>query len=187
MDEFEISRIIYDYIKEICHYSQMQVFSTSSYQKKYFQRQIDDTAGELINLFLMNRSYTAGELKKQRAAEPAAAGQQFVRQPLQRSPELQQNQQSQEQGLNQVPAGQPAEQELQGITREELAYYDGMNGRPAYVAINGIVYDMSDAARWAGGIHFGLHAGQDLSEAFMGCHRGMTELLEQYPRAGILL
>ncbi len=50
MDEFELRRMIYDYIKEICHFSQMQVFSTSSYQKNYFQLQIDEAISGLINM-----------------------------------------------------------------------------------------------------------------------------------------
>lgn len=57
MDEFELRRMIYDYIKEICHFSQMQVFSTSSYQKNYFQLQIDETIGGLINMvFTYNKA-----------------------------------------------------------------------------------------------------------------------------------
>ena len=56
MDEFEIRRIILDYIKEICHYSQLQVFATSIYQKNYFQLQIDDGIDGLINFFM---SYSA--------------------------------------------------------------------------------------------------------------------------------
>jgi hypothetical protein len=52
VDEFELKRIIYDYIKEICHYSQMQVFATSSYQKNYFQLQIEEAINGLINLIM---------------------------------------------------------------------------------------------------------------------------------------
>ncbi len=51
MDEFEMKRRIYSYIKEICHYSQMQVFATSYYQKNYFQMQIDDATTAMINLY----------------------------------------------------------------------------------------------------------------------------------------
>jgi len=56
------------------------------------------------------------------------------------------------------------------FTLEELAIYDGANGRDAYVAVDGIVYDVSKEATWGGGTHFGLYAGKDLSSQFMGCH-----------------
>ena len=56
MDEVEIRGIIYGYINEICHYSQMQIFATSYYQKNYFQMQIDDTVSNLINLYLEQRT-----------------------------------------------------------------------------------------------------------------------------------
>ena len=49
------------------------------------------------------------------------------------------------------------------MTTEELSHYDGSKGRPAYVAVNGIVYDVSLEATWGGGTHFSLYSGQDLS------------------------
>lgn len=52
MDELELRKMIDSYINEICHYSQMQVFATSYYQKNYFQMQIDNTVSNLINLLL---------------------------------------------------------------------------------------------------------------------------------------
>lgn len=48
MDEFELRRIVKDCIREVSHLSQMQVFSTSFYQKNYFQSQIDERTEELI-------------------------------------------------------------------------------------------------------------------------------------------
>jgi predicted heme/steroid binding protein/rubrerythrin len=71
------------------------------------------------------------------------------------------------------------------FTLSELAQYDGSMGRPAYVAVNGIVYDVSNEATWGGATHFGLTAGNDLTEQFQGCH-GMEEILAKLPRVGIL-
>ncbi|KRN98840.1 cytochrome b5 domain-containing protein [Companilactobacillus kimchiensis] len=51
------------------------------------------------------------------------------------------------------------------ITLEELKEYNGENGKPAYVAIDGIVYDVTDVEPWADGKHHGNVAGKDLSEA----------------------
>mgnify|MGYP000884858763 FL=1 len=72
------------------------------------------------------------------------------------------------------------------FTLEELSQYDGSNGKLAYVAVNGIVYDVSLEATWGGGTHFRLYAGQDLSEQFNGCHGGNLEVLRNLPRVGVL-
>ena len=37
------------------------------------------------------------------------------------------------------------------FTKEELSKYDGQNGQPAYVAIEGVVYDVSGKEAWKGG------------------------------------
>ena len=51
------------------------------------------------------------------------------------------------------------------MTIEELAKFDGCEGRAAYVAINDIIYDVSSSQRWKNGHHEGTHqAGRDLTE-----------------------
>ncbi len=72
------------------------------------------------------------------------------------------------------------------FTAIELAQYDGSNGNPAYVAVNGIVYDVSIEATWGGGTHFGLYAGKDLTNQFNGCHGGRMEVLRNLPQVGVL-
>jgi predicted heme/steroid binding protein len=50
------------------------------------------------------------------------------------------------------------------LTAEQLAGYDGRDGKPAYVAYQGVVYDVSDNAMWSDGDHEGMHtAGRDLT------------------------
>ncbi|MFD1319319.1 cytochrome b5 domain-containing protein [Loigolactobacillus zhaoyuanensis] len=49
------------------------------------------------------------------------------------------------------------------FSKAELAQYDGSDGKKAYVAIDGLVYDVTDVKPWAGGKHHGQTAGQDLS------------------------
>lgn len=71
------------------------------------------------------------------------------------------------------------------FTLEELAQYDGSNGKPAYVAIEGIVYDLSKKEKWTGGTHFGLTAGKDLTAQFKSCH-GMDKIINDLPKVGIL-
>lgn len=54
--------------------------------------------------------------------------------------------------------------ELKKFTLEELAEYDGKEGRPAYIAYKGKVYDVSESWLWEDGDHQGLHeAGKDLT------------------------
>ncbi len=53
---------------------------------------------------------------------------------------------------------------MKDFTAKDLAAFDGRNGNPAYVAYNGVVYDVSNSGMWAGGDHEGMHqAGQDLT------------------------
>ena len=75
--------------------------------------------------------------------------------------------------------------ETREITIEELSSFNGTEGRPAYAAVNGIVYDVSNEATWGGATHFGLVAGKDLTAQFNGCH-GTAAVLSQLPKAGIL-
>ena len=37
------------------------------------------------------------------------------------------------------------------IKRADLAKYNGQNGNPAYVAVIGKVYDVTDSPAWTGG------------------------------------
>ena len=51
------------------------------------------------------------------------------------------------------------------LTLEELAQYNGQNGQPVFVAVDGVIYDFSDLAKWEGGEHNGQVAGKDLTQA----------------------
>lgn len=72
------------------------------------------------------------------------------------------------------------------FTLEELSKYNGTNGIPAYVAVDGIVYDLSLVPSWGGGTHFGLYAGNDLTKQFNSCHEGGTKILEGLPKVGVI-
>ena len=71
------------------------------------------------------------------------------------------------------------------FTLEELTQFDGSGDKPAYVAVDGIVYDISVNGAWGGGTHFGLYAGKDLTAQFGGCHGG-SAILEKLPKVGVL-
>jgi len=76
---------------------------------------------------------------------------------------------------------------MRRFTPEELAAFDGADGRPAYVAVNGKVYDVSEAFLWKKGRHQGLHrAGRDLSREIERAPHG-TEMLERFPQVGVLV
>ncbi|MFC6316252.1 MULTISPECIES: cytochrome b5 domain-containing protein [Lapidilactobacillus] len=51
------------------------------------------------------------------------------------------------------------------FTKAELAEYNGVIRPEKYAAIDGLVYDLTPMAAWAGPNHHGNVAGQDLSEA----------------------
>ncbi len=51
------------------------------------------------------------------------------------------------------------------VTQEELNKNDGKEGRPAWLAYKGKVYEVTDSSFWMEGEHMGMHsAGNDLTE-----------------------
>ncbi len=69
------------------------------------------------------------------------------------------------------------------FTRAELAQYNGQDGKPAYVAVNGTVYDVTVV--FVRGRHFEHLAGQDLTGAFLRQH--VPAALSGYPVVGKLV
>jgi len=63
--------------------------------------------------------------------------------------------------------------EQKKITKQELEENNGKNGKPAYIAYQGKVYDVSESSFWLDGDHLGMHqAGKDLTEELeMAPHR----------------
>lgn len=77
--------------------------------------------------------------------------------------------------------------EVKNFTSEELAKYDGKNGNPAYVAVNGKVYDVTESAFWTDGEHLGSHqAGKELTEEMDIAPHG-PENLERVKVVGVLI
>jgi predicted heme/steroid binding protein len=55
--------------------------------------------------------------------------------------------------------------EQKKVTRQELEENNGKNGKPAYIAYKGKVYDVTQSSFWLDGDHLGMHqAGKDLTE-----------------------
>jgi len=70
------------------------------------------------------------------------------------------------------------------MTSEVLRQYDGSAGKPAYIAYEGTVFDVSASPKWKDGRHFGKHrAGGDLTAAMAGAPHD-AEVLETMTRIG---
>lgn len=69
------------------------------------------------------------------------------------------------------------------LTLTELKKYNGQNGKPAYIAIDGIIYDVTEVSHWKDGIHNGQNAGRDLTDALNGAPHG-NEVLEGLEKVG---
>ena len=87
---------------------------------------------------------------------------------------------------NGTPPQEETETQPQVFTLEQLAQYNGKDGNPAYVAVNGVVYNVTNNPLWAGGNHFfGLTAGRNLTSEFQMCHPGAM-VLSVLPIVGTL-
>lgn len=77
------------------------------------------------------------------------------------------------------------------FTTEELKKYNGRDGMPVYVSVDGIVYDLSKVKPWKTGTHMKMHeAGEDQSydihnKAPKGIHHG-GKILEKMPKVGVM-
>ena len=76
------------------------------------------------------------------------------------------------------------------ITREELKHFDGKDGRPAYVAVNGVIYDLTQSRLWRNGEHDPskgkAKAGEDLTDVLQHSPHG-EKILKHFPVAGTLV
>ena len=94
---------------------------------------------------------------------------------------------------------QPAEEVLSGETNEqvivaeevvmnseELSEFDGQNGKPAYIAVDGVIYDVTNVEPWSGGAHNGYGAGMDLTEEIKNVSPHGVSKLEGLPVIGKL-
>ena len=68
----------------------------------------------------------------------------------------------------------------------ELAQYHGRDGKPAYIAVNGKIYDVTGSPRWSNGLHPPDHqAGQDLTEELASAPH-VRAVVERFPVVGTL-
>ena len=72
------------------------------------------------------------------------------------------------------------------LTLEELKEFNGKDGKRAYVAVDGIIYDMTDSVPWKNGSHNGFEAGNDLTKEIKEVSPHGTVKLENVVEIGVL-
>jgi predicted heme/steroid binding protein len=72
------------------------------------------------------------------------------------------------------------------FTIQELSIFNGKDGKPAYAAYKGKVYDVTDSSQWTGGDHLGHAAGEDLTEA-MEIAPHADDVMERMKAVGVLI
>ncbi|HWP96475.1 MAG TPA: cytochrome b5 domain-containing protein [Syntrophomonadaceae bacterium] len=75
------------------------------------------------------------------------------------------------------------------FTVEELAKYDGKNGNPAYIAANGVVYDVSNSKDFVNGVHkvcSAAVAGTDVTALMSKSPHQSGKDLNSLPKVGTL-
>lgn len=79
----------------------------------------------------------------------------------------------------------------QKFTLNELSKYNGKNGAKAYVAVNRVVYDVSNLPGWPQGKHFcpGALAGKDISSLWSKIPRShrKSDFLKRFTVVGTLI
>lgn len=72
------------------------------------------------------------------------------------------------------------------MTKEQLKNYDGKEGRPAYFAYKGKIYDVTESRLWKNGTHMRRHeAGADLTEALAAAPHA-DDVMSRFPCVGEL-
>ena len=85
-------------------------------------------------------------------------------------------------------ASESSATEMRTFTIEELSQYNGKNGQPGYVAVDGVVYDVTNVEAWKDGEHKqGLTAGNELTEEITNQSPHGLKVLEGLPVVGTLV
>ena len=75
---------------------------------------------------------------------------------------------------------------MKAFTKKELKKYDGREGKKAYVACEGKVYDLTGSFLWKNGKHQVTHfAGEDLTGELERAPHGI-DFLKRFPVVGRL-
>ena len=75
---------------------------------------------------------------------------------------------------------------IQELTVEQLSEFNGKDGKPAYIAVDGVIYDVTESSAWEGGGHKDLEAGLDLTAQFKDSPHDVSTL-DKINKIGILI
>ena len=76
---------------------------------------------------------------------------------------------------------------MRTFTPTALKQFDGKNGAPAYIAYQGVVYDVSNSYFWRGGRHWVRHsAGSDLTAELAQAPHSAA-MLKRVPEVGVMV
>ncbi len=78
----------------------------------------------------------------------------------------------------------PKEESALELTLEELKEFNGQDGKDAYIAVDGIIYDVTDSPLWKNGEHNNFSAGNDLTEEIKNVSPHGVANLERVPEVG---
>jgi predicted heme/steroid binding protein len=73
------------------------------------------------------------------------------------------------------------------LTLSQLSQFDGKDGRRAFIAVSGVVYEVTNSPRWRNGIHNGdsrIAAGNDLTSQIDSISPHGRRVLDNIPRVG---
>ncbi len=88
--------------------------------------------------------------------------------------------------LNRAYHPKPESDAMKTFTPDELATFNGQDGKPVYIAHKGNVYDVTESKMWRGGRHMKRHnAGEDLTTDIQAAPHD-ADVLERYPQVGVL-
>ena len=86
--------------------------------------------------------------------------------------------------FNESQRGKHIERNIKDLTLKELSKYDGKNGNPAYVAVNGLIYDVTNEEILKKSPHNSINLGTDITKEFKGCHNSDESVLAKLPIVG---
>jgi bacterioferritin len=89
-------------------------------------------------------------------------------------------------GAQSTSAQATADPLMRELTVQQLAAFDGKNGRRSYIADDGIIYDVTNSPVWHNGMHEDYAAGKDLTAEFARSPHGQS-VLNDVPMVGRLI
>lgn len=79
-------------------------------------------------------------------------------------------------GKEQENMDEKTEENMLMLTLEQLSMYDGKDGNDAYIAVDGVLYDVTGVDAWTNGTHNGNMAGTDVSSVIDNAPHGDSVL-----------